>query len=253
MSNEITVQNIVDFLNTYCPFDTKCEWDNCGLLVGDASEKIKKIGFVLDITSEAVDYAAENGINLIISHHPVIFKPLHTVENGTTVYEMIKNGISAICVHTCLDKAMGGVNDALAEKLGLKAYPLTDSGDASMVRIAEIDEASGKKLAEYISKRLDTAVRLADCGRKIKRLAMCGGSGCDFIPEAIEADCDAYITGDASHHDFLDSVSSGITLIAAGHFETENPVMSLLAEEIKKNFSVEAVLIPQNSSIEYIK
>lgn len=252
MANEITVQNIVDFMNTYCPFNTKCEWDNCGLLVGDASEKVAKIGFVLDITNEAIDYAVKSGINLIISHHPVIFNPLHTVEKGTAVYKMIRNGISAICAHTCLDKAVGGVNDALAKRLGFNAYPLTASGDSSMVRIAEIDEASGKTLAEHIGKRLDTAVRLADSGKEIKKIAMCGGSGCEFIRDAIEAGCDAYITGDASHHNFLDALASGITLIAAGHFETENPAMSLLQEEINKNFNVETVLIPQSSPIDFI-
>ncbi len=253
MADKITVRNIVDFMNTYCPFNTKCEWDNCGLLVGDASQEVKKIGFALDITNEAAAYAAENGIDLIISHHPVIFNPLRSVTKGNAVYTMISNRISAICVHTCLDKALGGVNDALAEKLEFKAYPLTDSGDESMVRVAEIDETNGEMLAEYISRKLDAGVRLADSGKAIRKVAMCGGSGCDFIQKAIEAGCDAYITGDASHHNFLDALASGIALITAGHFETENPVMSKLMEEIGKNFNIEAVLIPQYSPVKYIK
>lgn len=253
MTNEITVQNIIDFMNTYSPFDTKCEWDNCGLLVGDASKKVNKIGFALDITNKAAEFAAENGIDLIISHHPVIFRPLPEVTKGAAVFTMIENGISAICAHTCLDKAVGGVNDALAAKLGFRAYPLSDSGDESMVRIAEIEETSGEIFAEYISRKLNAGVRLADSGKAIRKVALCGGSGCDFILNAVEAGCDAYITGDASHHNFLDALASGITLITAGHFETENPVMSILKNEIGKKFDVETVLIPQCSPVKYFK
>lgn len=253
MANEITVQNIVDFMNTYCPFETKCEWDNCGLLVGDASQKVAKIGFALDITNEAAEFASKNGIDLIISHHPVIFKPVRSVAKGNPVYTMISNNISAICAHTCLDKASGGVNDALAAKLGFKAYPLTDSGDEAMVRIAETEAMSGVELAEYVGRKLNAEIRLADCGKEIRKIAMCGGSGCDFIQNAVDAGCDAFITGDASHRNFLDALASGITLIAAGHFETENPVMSLLAEEIGKKYNIETILIPQCSPVKYIK
>lgn len=251
MADKITVRNIADFLNEYCPFETKCEWDNCGLLVGDASREVNKIGFALDITKEAAEFASKNGIDLIISHHPVIFNPLRKIEKGNPVYTMINNNISAICVHTCLDKAAGGVNDALAANLGFKVYPLTDSGDEAMVRIAEIEAMSGEELAEYVGRKLDAEIRLADCGKEIRKIAMCGGSGCDFIKNAVDASCDAFITGDASHRNFLDALASGITLIAAGHFETENPVMSVLADEIGKKFNVETVLIPQCSPIKH--
>ena len=150
-----TVKNIYDFIDSIAPFETQCEWDNSGLLVGDSCREVSKIGVVLDITTEAIKYAAENGINLIVSHHPVIFRGIKTVTADDPTYMLIKNGISAICAHTSLDIAKGGVNDALADTLGFKnAEPLSDCGEAEMARVAEIDPVSCEQLAELCADKL---------------------------------------------------------------------------------------------------
>ena len=246
-----TVKDIYDFINEIAPFGNQCEWDNSGLLVGESSKEVGKIAFVLDITSEAVAKAAEIGADLIISHHPVIFKAAKTFTDSNPAFQLAKHGISAICAHTSLDCASGGVNDVLASVLGLKnASPLTEDGETAMVRAAEF-ETDADTLAKLVCDKLGTGVRLADSGRPIKKVAVCGGAGGDFIEAVAKSGCDAYVTGDVSHHEFLDALALGLTVIAAGHFETENPVIAVLAEKIKKNFAVETEIIPQTSPVKY--
>lgn len=248
-----TVKDIFNYIGSIAPFEKQCEWDNSGLLVGDEQSEVKKIGVVLDITADAVEYAAENGIDLIISHHPVIFRPAKAFLSNDPAYLLARNGISAICAHTSLDIAQGGVNDALAEKLGFKnAFPLSESGEAEMIRVCEIDETDADSLAKLVCKRLSTCAVTADGGKAIKKIALCGGAGGDFIHDVVEAGCNAYITGEAKHHEFLEAAQIGITLIAAGHFETENPVIAVLADKIKENFDCEVEIIPQQSPVKYI-
>lgn len=247
-----TVKNIYEFIDSIAPFEKQCEWDNSGLLVGNPSREISKIGVVLDITSDAIKYAAERGIELIVSHHPVIFRPVRTFLEGDIPFALAANGISAICAHTSLDCANGGVNDALADILGFKnPVPLSDSGETAMIRKVVIDETEADALAMLVADRLSTGVQVADCGKTIDTVALCGGAGGDFIHAVAESGCDAFITGEAKHHEFLAAYELGITLVAAGHFETENPVVAVLAEKIKENFGCEVEIIPQKSPVQY--
>lgn len=247
-----TVKDIYSFIDSFAPFSAQCEWDNSGIIVGDTNKEIKKIAVVLDITSQAVEYAVKESVDLIVSHHPVIFRAVKSFTDGNPAFLLAKNGISAICAHTSLDTAKGGVNDALADALGFSGVtPLSENGETAMIRIAEISETTGDKLAELCCEKLSTCARLADCGKKIKKVALCGGAGADFINEVADADCDAFITGDVSHHEFLDAKALGLTLIAAGHFETENPVVAVLAKKIGEEFDVETIIIPQSSPVSY--
>lgn len=247
-----TVKDIYDFIDGIAPFEKQCEWDNSGLLVGNPCREISKIGVVLDITPDAVEYAAANGIELIVSHHPVIFRPVKTFLEGDVSYLLAKNDISAICAHTSLDCANGGVNDVLAETLGFRnPVPMTDDGETAMIRKVVIEETEADVLAMLVADKLSTGVQLADCGKTIDTVAICGGAGGDFIHAVAESGCDAFITGEAKHHEFLAAYELGITLIAAGHFETENPVVAVIAEKINENFDCEVEIIPQNSPVEY--
>ncbi len=247
-----TVKDIYEYINGIAPFENQCAWDNSGLLVGCKENEVKKIGVVLDITPDAVKFAAENGIDLIISHHPVIFRAVKHFLEGDIPFTLAKNGISAICAHTSLDIAKGGVNDALAAALGFENISdFAECGELSMIRVAEIDETDGESLAKHAAEKLSAGVRLADSGKRIRKVALCGGAGGDFIADVASSGCDAYITGDISHHEFLCALEMGLTLIAAGHFETENPVVDVLAEKLKNNFDVEVEIIPQNSPVKY--
>lgn len=247
-----TVRDVFEYINSIAPFENQCEWDNSGILVGCKENEVKKIGVVLDLTSEAVKYAAKNGIDLVVSHHPVIFRAVKHFLDGDIPFMLAKNGISAICAHTNLDIAKGGVNDALAAALGFEnVSDFAESGELSMIRIAEIDETNGDKLAQYVADKLKASVCLADSGRKIKKVAICGGSANEFIADIAENGCDAYITGELKHHEFLDALEMGLTVITAGHFETENPVVAVLAEKLKNKFGVEVEIIPQNSPVKH--
>lgn len=247
-----TVKNVFDYINSIAPFDKQCEWDNSGLIIGNPNQEIKKIGVVLDITPDAVAYAAKNGIELIVSHHPVIFRAIKTILADDPAYMLARNGVSAICAHTSLDIAEGGVNDALADALGFKnAYPLSDSGETEMIRICETDGITCDELAKHVSEKLSTGVMMAGNEKNIEKIALCGGAGGSFLHDVAAAGCDAFITGEARHHEFLDAANLGVTLIAAGHFETENPVVAVLAKNIKDNFGCEVEIIPQQSPVKY--
>ena len=242
-----TVKDFYEYLNTLAPFETQEEWDNSGMLVGDMNAEITKAAVVLDITTEAVKQAKELGANLIISHHPVIFHAMRNVTKGSVPFELISNGINAVCCHTPLDIAAGGTNDTLAGILGFDVF----TGDNPILRFAEIDETTVEELAKHIADTLGTKVRFADAGRTIKKIAICTGAGADLLNEAGEID--AFITGDAGHHDFLDSLQAGVTLIAAGHFETENPVVPVLAEKLRKRFTeTEIIELKQDNPVHFI-
>ncbi len=252
MKCNLTVKAVYEFINEIAPFEKQCEWDNSGLIVGDPDAEVKKIGVVLDITLDAVKYAAENGINLIVSHHPVIFNAAKAFLVNNPAYQLARSGISAICAHTSLDTARGGVNDALAAALGFEnAVPLSETGETEMIRVAEISETDAENLSRLVTDKLSTGVTVADGKKAIKTVALCGGAGGDFMHDVAAAGCDAFITGEAKHHEFLAAAEAGLTLISAGHFETENPVIAFLAETLRNNLECEIEIIPQNSPVKY--
>lgn len=241
-----TVRDFFDYINKIAPLDTQESWDNSGMLVGDMSAEVKKAIVVLDINIDAVEKAKELGANLIISHHPVIFSAMKSFTKGSIPFELASNSINAICCHTPLDIADGGTNDALADILGFNAY----KGENPILRFADIDESSAEALADLLAEKLCTTVRFADAGKKISKVAICTGGGASLIREAGEID--AFITGDAKHNDFLDAVSSGISLFAAGHYETEVPVVPVLGKALREAFKeTEVIDIKQENPVKF--
>lgn len=251
----VKVKDICDYINRISPYETQCGWDNCGMLVGDSDKQVNKIAFALDLTSQTLKKSTDFGAELIITHHPVIFKAQKNFLKGNLVYELAMNGISAISAHTCFDCAEGGVNDVLCEILDIKDAEGVPSEECSipMARIGNINEISSSDFAHFVAEKLDAFCRVADVGNTIKRVAVCGGAGMDFFDKAVEMGADAYVTGDASHHHFLDAAEKNITLIAAGHFETEFPAILRLMDMISNQFAeVECLLIDQKNPVEYL-
>ena len=252
----ITVKNISDYIDSIAPYNTKCEWDNCGILVGDKDKEVKKIGFALDLTSEVISDAKEKGVDLIITHHPIIFRPMKNFTKGNLAYELAVTGINAISAHTNFDCANGGVNDVLCELLGITNTEGVPDEECSvpMARIGEIEPMSSVGFTKKVADVLGTICRIANSGNIIKKVAVCGGAGPDdFLFTSASMGADAVVTGEIKHHIFLAAKELGITAIQAGHFETENPAVSALMKYINNEFKdVECVLLKQSNPTKII-
>lgn len=241
-----TVRDFYEYLNSIAPVETQEEWDNSGMLVGDMNAEVSKAVVVLDIDITAVEKAKQLGANLIISHHPVIFRAMKSFTKGSVPFELASSSINAICCHTPLDMADGGTNDTLLSLLGFESYKTENT----LLRYADIHETDAEGIAQLLSEKLSTTVRYADAGKPICKVAVCTGSGASLLFEA--GDIDAFITGDAKHNDFLDAVSAGVSLFAAGHYETEFPVVPVIAKLLNEKFpTTEVVDIKQENPVKF--
>jgi len=241
-----SVREIYDFLDHAAPFSSQMEGDNSGLQVGDFTQVVRRCMLCLDITPSVVTQAAQSSCELIVAHHPVIFHPRKQVLSNDPAWLLARNGISAIATHTPLDRCPGGVNDTLAKLLGFKAEPADD-----LVRICRLPEPlTAKALAMLVKNKLNTPVRYSDAGNFISTAAICGGSGRSFLDDTIGR-ADAYITGEVTHSDFLAGQAKGLTIITAGHFETESPVIPVLANWLREAFPAVAWYIANEQGAKY--
>lgn len=238
------VSDILERLCAFAPVETAAEWDNCGLLCGRYAAEVRRILVTLDITGAVIEKARERGCELIVSHHPLYFAPPRRINDADPTAEKIltlaEHRIGAICMHTCLDAAAGGVNDVLAEKLGLgQVRPLDPAEELGrMGRIGALPEPlETDAFCERVKHALQIgAVKLADSKKPIRTVAVLGGAGGDALEMAKAAGADALVTGDVKHHVFLAAAEAGVTLLDAGHFHTENPVCAALAARLSEWF-----------------
>ena len=230
-----TAGEIYQALNQWAPFDTAEDFDNSGLLIGGMEQPVSLCLLALDLTQAVCEEAAERGAQLVLTHHPVIFDPLRRVELGTVAYSAVQAGIAVISAHTCLDRAKGGVSDVLAAQLGLTEVEDLPGGEG-FVKIGEPEGLlSGLELARMVKERLGLrALRVYDAGFLARKVAVCSGSGGSVLQAVLAAGADAYITGDVKHDVAVTAANAGLTLIDAGHYETEEiilePVRRYLAE-----------------------
>ncbi|MFV0413592.1 MAG: Nif3-like dinuclear metal center hexameric protein [Oscillospiraceae bacterium] len=234
-----TVKQVVSFVEELAPAALAEEWDNVGLLV-DCGADADKILVALDITHAVVQEARRLGCRLIVSHHPVIFHPLRRLGEEDVAFALVQAGISALCAHTNLDAAAGGVNDALAEKIGLTNLREL----APLGRVGTLPApVSPEEFAAFCAGRLGAHVQLASAGGPVHRVAVIGGAGADYWPMAKQAGASCLLTGEAGHHDGLDAAAAGISLVAAGHYATEAPVVPALAGRLRGAFAGAEVLV----------
>ncbi|MFV0353203.1 MAG: Nif3-like dinuclear metal center hexameric protein [Oscillospiraceae bacterium] len=233
------LNEVWDFIKQIAPAELAESWDNVGPLVRCQNQS-NSIMVCLDITKEVIEEAAQKECGILVSHHPVIFSPLKQMDETMSAWHLVRHNISAVCAHTNLDAAIGGVNDVLAGILGLQDIEEFGSGG----RIGNLPQASTpKQLAALCQKTLGSPVRMADATHPVKRVAVVGGSGASFIQDALRAKADCLVTGDADHHDGLDALALGLTLIAAGHHATEQPVVPVLAQKLRQHFTQAQVLV----------
>lgn len=230
-----TVGEISRALNEWAPFDTAEDFDNCGLLIGGEEQPVSFCLLALDLTQAVCEEAAERGAQLVVTHHPVIFHPLRRVETGSVVYNAVQAGLAVISAHTCLDRAKDGVSEVLAKRLGLSNLEdLPSCG--GFVKIGEPERLmNGLELGRLVKERLSLeSVRVYDAGYVVRKVAVCSGSGGSFLNEVLASEAEAFITGDVKHDVAVAAANGGLTLVDAGHYETEElilePVRQYLAE-----------------------
>ncbi|MDR2908888.1 MAG: Nif3-like dinuclear metal center hexameric protein [Oscillospiraceae bacterium] len=234
------VKDFYDAINTLAPFSLALKWDNSGLLLGSGDMPVKRALAALDATRAVIEEAKALGAQLLITHHPVIFEPLRSIVASSPVWEAIRAGLAVISAHTCLDIARGGVNDALAKRLGLNNIEALSLGEADscpegMGRIGELPRAlSPAELAGHVKESLCAAgLKYVPGAENISRVALCGGAGADYIGEAISAGAKALVTADCRHHQLLEAKGKGFTLIDAGHYATEAVVLPFFAAALR--------------------
>lgn len=229
------VIELYKYLDAHIPSSLSCEWDNDGLMCcPDENAEVNRVLVTLDVTTDAIRKAEEIGADVILSHHPLIFKGVKAINSDSVVPSrvigLIKSNIAVMSFHTRLDAVEGGVNDTLALTLGIEnAEPF---GDGGIGRIGELDEPTSlDEFASLVKDRLNApTVTYAGNGRDVRRVAVLGGSGSDDIAAAVAAGADTYVSGTLSYHDMADAPDGPINLIEAGHFHTEDPVCDTLSE-----------------------
>lgn len=225
-------------------------WDRTGFQIGDGQREVKGILIALDISNEVVDIALECGCNMIITHHPFIFSPIETITDktykGKLIKKIIQNNLIIYSAHSNLDLVKGGVNDILAELLAFKnAIPIkkvfhdtlnNPDIEYGYGRVGDIDGISLKGLIDRVKTNLDIDYLkvYGDTRQLIKKLAICGGAGSDFILDAKEKGAQVYITGDIKYHDAQLAYEEDIVLIDATHYHTEKLILDKLRNNLAK-------------------
>lgn len=238
-----TVREIEAALFELAPREGTMEWDNVGHLLGNPAQEVERCMVALDITHAVAEEAIAAGCQLIISHHPIMnckWSQVQTVRDdtfqGSLLTRLLRANVSAICMHTNLDVAEGGVNDVLAQALGIRnPEGFTNEG---VCRCGWRPEPMAlPEFVRFISRTLScNGVRYADAGKPVYRVAVGGGACGEFEDAAISAGCDTFVTSDLSYHQFVDAKVKGINLIDAGHFPTENPVCGTLVSFLAERF-----------------
>ncbi|MCL2300757.1 MAG: Nif3-like dinuclear metal center hexameric protein [Firmicutes bacterium] len=243
-----SVRDVYDFLDRFAPFASQMEFDNSGLQCGDFGACVQQCLVCLDVTPQVIEQAARAHCELIVAHHPVLFRARKQLLSSDPAWLLARHGIACIASHTPLDCCAGGVNDLLAEALGLDAPTLL----TPLIRLCTLPAPMpAKAFAELVSRKLGAPVRYRDAGAPIRNIAICAGEGCHFLEEAY-ACADAFLTGDAGHHDFLDAAQHGLALLAAGHYETEIAIVPALARRLRAAFpSVEWHIADEYGGIQY--
>ena len=219
---------IFDKLCTLAPLESQMDFDNCGFAVGDALQEVDTVLVALDMSMPVAEEAARLGAQLIVTHHPLLFMPLKELRLGAgaagdIAVRLIKENIGAIGLHTNFDIAPGGVNDQLAQALGLENTTVLDE-TTGIGRIGELSAQQNiADFAHFVKKTLGAKfVRYAAGKGPVHRVAVAGGAGEDWFYMARQAGCDTFVTSEVSHHLFLEAAYFGLHLVDATHFATED-------------------------------
>lgn len=244
-----TVADILNYIESIAPPCMAESWDNVGLLCGRKGQEVHKILVALDPFRNVIEEAIAEKTDLIVTHHPLIFRDSIMALNEDTettrcLLTLVEHGIAAINAHTNLDLAPSGINDVLAATLGLKDIqiirPEGTDGEGrpyGLLRCGTVDPQPLEHFLAAVKKNLHCdGLRYVPGGKTVKKVAVGGGSCADGMFEALEAGCDTFVTADVKYNQFRTAYENGLNLIDAGHFHTENPTMPLLAQKLQAAF-----------------
>lgn len=246
------ISEIINLLESVAPPRYQEQYDNSGLIAGDIQKECTGVLISLDCTEELVREAVEKSCNLVISHHPLIFRPIRRISfettNGRTLIEAIRQGISIYSIHTNLDNIFAGVNATIADRLGLEnrriLLPKTGESSVGSGLIGELKTAVSEQVfLEELKKKFGIPlVRHSPLtGKQVSTVALCGGAGSFLISNALQQGADFFITGDIKYHDFFEG-EGRLVIADIGHFESEQFCIGLLHDIILKKFPNFAVL-----------
>ncbi len=238
------VRDVCRIMEELAPLELAFEWDNVGLQIGDPDQEVSGVLLTLSVTIESVQKAIAGGADLIIAHHPVIFKPLPHIRTdtpeGSLLTAILKHDLAVYVAHTNLDQAEQGLNQWLARDLGLREQRVlapVDNGTVGLGRIGTVAPAKLRTFAQQIEDLWNCSVRLVgDPEQEIRTVAVLGGSGGDFVQKARESGADVLVTGDVSYHDAMDARSLGLAVLDAGHFATEQIVVKELGRYLAERW-----------------
>ena len=224
------VKDVLELVNGIAPFDQAEEWDNVGLLAGDPEAEAERVLCALDLSDGVLDEAAQLGAKLIITHHPILFRGRknlrETDAEGRLLCRLVRERVALIAAHTNYDLACPGVNDALAAELDLQNIETIEK----IMRVGAVTPGKLGSFAGFVEARLRGPVRVfGDADAPVRRVAVVGGSGGDYIETALAAGADVLVTGEVSYHRGTDAAANGLCVLEAGHAATERPGISVLA------------------------
>lgn len=240
----MTLEAILSTLNRIAPFRYALPWDNSGLQVGDPGKEVSSVLLALELTQRVLHEALDHGVQLIVTHHPLIFSPLQSLllnrYPGKLIAQLIKNDLALVSMHTNWDCAPGGLSDALASLLSLEVEGVLEPSSQGEGGVGRVGRLAQALTLEALTNRLMEALPapwarlVGDPERKVERIAVCPGSGGDLWPRARDMGAQVLVTGDVKHHQAREALEEGMAILDLGHFATEAWGMAILAERIRK-------------------
>jgi dinuclear metal center YbgI/SA1388 family protein len=247
----LSVARVIEWLQALAPLDVAEEWDNVGLLWGDASWNVERAMTCLTLTADVALEALERGAGLIVTHHPILFRPVQRITadtaEGQSLLQLAQHRVAVYCMHTAYDNAAGGINRQLADALELQEIaalrpcsgqsewdPRIGSGRCG--RLASAQPLSAVVLKVAAKLELPATDIVGDDDQAIERVAIACGSAAEYLRDAARQNCQLLITGEARFHACLEARERGVALLLIGHYASERPAMERLAAQIGRQF-----------------
>lgn len=229
MNSPVSVRQVVNLLEAWAPIHYAYDWDNVGLQVGSYDQVVTKVMITLDVTEAVIEEAIQNESNLIIAHHPLLFKAINQIDTeqpiGRMIQKIVKHNITVYAAHTNLDITNGGINDMLSDQLALLdreiMLPIEKNGDqVGLGIVGKLKETMDlATFAQFVKEQMSVpSLRvIGDLTRKVKKVAIIGGSGEKYLEQAKLMGADVYVTGDVTFHQAQDADALGLAIIDPGH------------------------------------